>query len=176
MAVVAPSTDKYGAQIDAQIAVYQALVNANRNPLIEYQLQQELNLWQVQAVAHYMVTGWLNAASILLVYSAPSWDGIGQTITRRVAFLQNLYTNAPAMPVGNAGGYGDSGWTTLAAAYAQLLYAKQIELVNRIMDVPGGTPAATMLANLTGVQTAPAGIPYAYSFSSVGFTDADIED
>lgn len=176
MAVTAPSTDPAGAAIDAQIAVLQALVMANANPRIEYNLQQQLNQAQVQAVDHYMVTGWLNAATILASYSAPSWDSVGQTITARVAYLQNLYNNAPAMPPGNANGYGDSGWTTLASAYAQLLYAKQIELVEHIMNVPGGTTAATILANMTGTQTAPAGIPYEYVFNSVGFTDAWIDD
>ena len=176
MAVVAPTTDPQGAAIDAQIAVLQALVTANKNPLIEYQLQQQLNLLQMQAVDHYMVTGWLNAASILALYSAPSWDKTGQVITARVAALQNLYNNALVMPVGNANGYGDSGWTTIASAYAQMLYAKQIELVEHIMGLPGGTSAATILANMTGVQTAPAGIPFEYVFNSVGFTDAWIDD
>lgn len=176
MAVTAPSTDVYGAQIDAQIAVLQALVTAAKNPPVEARLTQELNSWQVRAVEHYMITGWLNAGSnVLVAYSAPAWDSVGKVITARVAFLQNLYNNAPAMPVGNTNGYGDSGWTTIASAYAQMLYAKQIELVEHIMALPGGTPAATMLANLTGVQTAPAGITYNYVFSSVGFTDADID-
>lgn len=177
MTVTAPSADKPGALIDAQIAVLQALVTGNKNPKIEYQLQQALNTAQVQAVDHYMVTGWLNAgSSVLVAYGAPAWDTAGVKIAARVAFLQNLFNNAPAMPVGNAAGYGDSGWTTIAASLAQALYAKQIELVEHIMNLPGGTSAATMLSTLTGVQTNPAGIPYAYVFSSVGFTDADIDD
>lgn len=176
MAVTAPSQDTAGAAIDAQIAVLQAVVSMNKNPAIEYRLQQELNLWQIHAVDHYMVTGWLNAATVLATYQPPAWDAKGKTIAARVAFLQNLFNNAPAMPPGNADGYGGSGWTTIASAYAQALYAKQIELVEHLMDLPGGTPAATILAGLTGSQTAPAGIPYAYAFNSVGFTDADIDD
>ncbi|MGH8335597.1 MAG: hypothetical protein ACRETL_01950 [Gammaproteobacteria bacterium] len=154
----------------------QTLVTTNGNPFVEYQLQQELNKRQVEAVDHYMVTGWLNAAAVLALYSAPSWDQSGQTITARVAFLQNLFNTAPAMPPGNADGYGGSGWTTIASAYAQMLYAKQIELVEHLMALPGGTTAATILSAMTGVQTAPAGIPYAYVFNSVGFTDVWIDD
>lgn len=178
MTVTAPSTDPAGAAIDAQIAVLQALVTGNANPRVEYQLTQELNKWQVEAVDHYMVTGWLNAATILATFSAPAWDKPGQSIAARVVALQTLYTNQLAipMPVGNANGYGDSGWTTIAAAYAQMLYAKQIELVEHIMALPGGTSAATILATMTGVQTNPAGIPYQYVFDSVGFTDAWIDD
>lgn len=179
MAVVAPITDPTGALIDWSIATLQALVSANKNPLVEYQLQQQLNALQVQAVNHYMVTGWVNAGSnVLATYSAPSWDKVGQTITARVAFLQNLYNVAlvTPMPVGNANGYGSAGWTTIASAYAQALYAKQIELVEHLMSLPGGTSAAVMLANLTGVQTAPAGIAYEYVFNSVGFTDEWIDD
>lgn len=177
MAVTAPTTDPAGALIDASIATLQALVTANGNPKVEYQLTQQLNSLQMQAIDHYMVTGWVNAAAILAVFSAPSWDKDGQTITTRVTFLQNLYNAAlvTGMPVGNAQGYGSSGWTTIASAYAQALYAKQIELVEHLMNLPGGTSAATMLSTLTGVQTAPAGIVYEYVFSSVGFTDEDIE-
>lgn len=178
MTVLAPSTDPQGALIDLSIATLQALVTANKNPLIEYQLQQQLNAIQVQAVDHYMVTGWLNAATILLTYSAPAWDKVGQTITARVAALQTLYAKALAagMPAGNKDGFGSAGWTTIASAYAQQLYAKQIELVEHLMDLPGGTSAATMLATLTGFQTTPAGISYEYTFDSVGFTDAWIDD
>lgn len=178
MTVIAPSTDPSGAALDAQIAAIQALVTANKNPSVEYQLQQALNLAQVAAVSYYMVTGWLNAATILLTFSAPAWDKAGQVITARIAALQTIYTKAVAagMPVGNADGYGDSGWTTIAAAYAQTLYAKQIELVEHLMDLAGGTSAATILSTLTGSQTAPAGITYQYTFDSVGFTDAWIDD
>lgn len=172
MAVVAPSTDPAGAAIDAQIAVLQALVNANKNPAIEFQLQQALNAAQVEAVDHYMVTGWLNAATILVTYKPPAWDKTGQTLVARVAFLQNLFNNAPVPPPGNANGYGDSGWVTVAQNYAIQLYAAQVTLVEHIMDLPGGTSAATMLANLTGVQS----FPFEYVFDSVGYTDADIDD
>lgn len=176
MAVTAPAADIYGAQIDAAIAAVQALVTANANPAVLAQLQLQLNQLQVEAVDHYMVTGWLNAGSnVLATYSAPSWDKVGQTLTARVAFLQNLVNNPPVMPPGNADGYGDSGWTTIASNYEQQLYAAQISLVEHIMDLPGGTSAATMLANLTGVQTAPAGIPFNYVFSSVGYTDETID-
>lgn len=176
MTVVAPPVDPAGAALDAQIAVVQALVTANRNPAVEYQLQQQLDTLQVQAVDHYMVTGWLNAATILATFSAPTWDKAGVSLTGRVAFLQGLVNNPPTMPPGNADGYGDSGWTTIASAQQQMLYAKQIELVEHILALPGGTTAATVLSTLTGVQTAPAGIPYQYVFNSVGFTDAWIDD
>lgn len=176
MTVTAPSTDVYGAALDAQIATVQALVNANKNPLTLYQLQQQLNQLQVGAVDHYMVTGWLNAASILTTYSPPTWDKVGQALQTRVAFLQNLVNTAPAPPPGNANGYGGAGWVTVLQNYQQQLYAAQIALVERIMDVPGGTSAATMLATLTGVQTEPGGVPFNYVFNSVGFTDDWIDD
>lgn len=174
--LLAPPPDTAGAQIDEQIAVLQAFVNTNANPLIAYQMQQQLNQWQVEAVVHYMATGWANAGAILAVFQPPLWDVPGQALARRVAFLQNLVNNPPAMPPGNASGYGSDGWTTIAASYAQKLYAAQTALVNRLMDLPGGTTAATILSTMTGAQTAPGGIPYAYKFSSVGFTDEDIED
>lgn len=176
MTVVAPAVDTAGAAIDAAIAAVQALVTAAKNPAVQAQLVEQLNQLQVEAVDHYMVTGWLNAGSnVLATYSAPSWDRVGQTLTARIAFLQNLVNNPPVMPPGNKDGYGDSGWTTIASNYEQQLYAAQISLVEHIMDLPGGTSAATMLANLTGVQTAPAGIPFNYVFSSVGYTDESID-
>jgi hypothetical protein len=160
MSVVAPPLDKDGAALDAQIATIQALVNSNANLLTRYQQTQYLNLLQVEAVDHYMVTGWLNAATILATYSAPSWDKLGQALTARVAFLQNLVNTAPlnnptnpitANPLSN---------------YQQQLYAAQISLVERIMDVPGGTPAATILAAMTGFQS----FTFEYVFSSIGST------
>lgn len=169
MPVVAPSTDIPGQAIDAAIAVAAALVSSNTQ--VQAQYVQSLNQLQMQAVDHYMVTGWLNAATILATYQPPSWDKAGAVIKARVAFLQNLVNNAPVMPVGNVEGYGGSGWTTLAQAYAQMLYAKQIELVEHIMQLPGGTPAATMLANLTGVQS----FVFEYSFTGVGFSDSWID-
>lgn len=176
MAVIAPSADTAGAALDAQIAVVQALVTANANPAVLPQLKLQLNQLQVEAVDHYMVTGWLNAGSnVLATYSAPAWDPTASALAARVADLQALYDNAPTMPVGNAEGYGSSGWTTIASNYLQQLYAAQVSLVERLMDI-GQPTAATMLANLMGVQTAPAGITFAYVFSSVGFTDADIDD
>ncbi len=57
---------------------------------------------------------------------------------------------------------------TVAQNYQAQLYAAQIALVEHIMDVPGGTSAAVMLANLTGFQS----FVFEYSFTSVGFTDA----
>lgn len=171
MTVVAPPLDTAGAALDAQIAQLQALINANKNPLTLYQLQQQLSQLQQQAVDHYMVTGWLNAATILQTYQAPPWDKEGARIAARVSFLQALVNNPPTPPVGNANGYGGSGWVTVAQNYAQALYAKQIELVEHIMQLPGGTTAATMLASLTGFQS----FPFAYSFHSVGFTDMDVE-
>ena len=178
MAVTAPTADTAGIALQAQVATVQALVSATSSSKAVYpSYVQMLNQLQVELVDHFMVTGWLNAGSnILATYAAPAWDGVGKVLTARVAVLQNLYNNAPAMPAGNAEGYGDSGWTSVASNYLQQLYAAQIALVERIMDVPGGTSAATMLANLTGVQTAPAGITYAYVFSSFGFTDAWIDD
>ncbi len=161
MTVVAPPLDAPGAALDAQIAIAQALVTANKNPLVLYQNQQLLNALQVEAVDHYMVTGWLNAATILATYKAPINDPVGAALTARVNALQTLTNNAPAMPAGN------NGWTSLAAEYAQLLYAAQISLVERIMDVPNGTRAATILAALTGFQS----FPFEYVFNSVGYTD-----
>lgn len=163
MTVTAPPLDKQGALLDAQIATVQALVTANKNPRVLYALQQQLNFLQVQAVDHYMVTGWLNAATILTVYQPPNWDKVGATIKARVAFLQALTTGAPAMPAGN------DGWTSLAVAYGELLYAKQIELVEHTMDLPGGTSAATILAAMTGFQS----FVFEYVFSSVGHSETD---
>lgn len=169
--LLAPPPDTAGAKIDAQIAVLQQLVNDNTNSLIEYQLQQALNQFQVEAVDHYMSTGWANAAAILALFPAPAWDHHGQDLTARILFLQNAYNNAPSMPPGNVNGYGGSGWTTIAASLAQRLYAAQTALVDYLMQLPGGTAAATILSGMTGVQTDPGGIPYQYKFSSVGFTD-----
>lgn len=179
MAVVAPSQDTAGAALDAQIrTVNQLIENTSASSPVRASYLQLLNTLQVEAVDHYMVTGWLNAATILATYTAPAWDKVGQGLTARVIALQVLYNTAlvTPMPVGNANGYGDSGWTTLAASYLQTLYAKQIELVEHIIDVPGGTSAATILAAMTGVQTDPGGVPYQYVFDSVGFTDAWIDD
>lgn len=166
MAVVAPSTDPPGAALMAQVAVAQSLVTANANPPVLYQNQQLLNMLQVEAVDHFMATGWLNAAYILQNYTPPAWDSTGQTILARVAFLQALVNNAPPP---NPGAFD---FTSVAASYAVLLYAKQVELVEHIMNFPGGTPAATMLANLTGFQS----FPFEYTFNSVGFTDEWIDD
>lgn len=176
MAVTAPSQDAPGAAIDAAIAVAQALVTANANPLVEAQLKAQLNQLQVEAVDHYMVTGWLNAGSnVLAAYSAPSWDPVSAALAARVTALQSSYDNAPAMPAGNANGYGSDGWTTVKANYLQQLYQAQIQLVERLMDI-GQPTAAAILANLTGAQTAPAGITFQYSFTGVGFTDDWLED
>jgi len=170
--VTAPSADVYGAALDAQIATVQALVAATSPGKAAYpQYVALLNRLQVAAVDHYMVTGWLNAATILASYSSPSWDKTGTVMTARVAFLQNLVNNPPAMPTGNANGFGDSGWTTILQNYQTQLYAAQTSLVEHIMDLPGGTSAATMLANLTGSQS----FTFEYVFSSVGFTDQTIE-
>lgn len=175
MTVVAPPVDAPGAAIDARIAAIQTLVNANKNPSVLYQLVQNLDQAQREAVNHYMVTGWLNAATIIATYTAPSWDRVGQAKLVRIAALQNLVNNPQVMPPGNANGYGGSGWTTILADSQQKLYAAQMDLVQYIMGLPGGTSAATMLANLTGFQTAPGGIPFNYKFNSVGFTDAWID-
>lgn len=177
MSVVAPSQDTAGIALQAAVAASQTLVNATVASDPRYpQYVAELNLLQIELVTHFMMTGWLNAGTnILATYSAPSWDSVGQSMTARVTYLQNLYDNAPAMPAGNANGYGSSGWTTIASNYFQQLYAAQTALVLHLMDLPGGTTAATMLANLTGVQTNPAGIAYQYKFNSVGFTDEWID-
>lgn len=171
MSVTAPSTDPAGAALDVQIAVVQALVAANVNTVRLYGYQQQLNQLQVAAVDHYMVSGWLNAATILATFQPPAWDKVGQAIVARVATLQALVNNPPVMPPGNANGYGSSGWTTIAAAYQQMLYAKQIELVEHIMSTPGETTAATILATLTGSQS----FTFEYVFNSIGFTDAWID-
>lgn len=178
MTVTAPSQDTAGVALQAAVAAAQALVNASSTSDPRYPAYvQGLNLLQVELVTHFMQTGWLNAGSnILATYSAPAWDSVGQALTARVAFLQALYNAAPAMPPGNADGYGGAGWTTIASNYAQQLYAAQTALVLHLMDLPGGTTAATMLANLPGVQTNPAGIAYTYKFASVGFTDEWLDD
>jgi hypothetical protein len=171
MAVVAPSQDAAGAAIDARIVVVQALVNANTNPAVLAANRQLLNQLQVEAVNHYMVTGWLNAATILATYTAPAWDAAGQTLATRVAFLQNLVNNPPAVPPSNPDGYGSNTWVTVAQNYAQALYAAQITLVQHIMDLPGGTSAATILAGLTGSQS----FTFEYTFTGVGYTDQAVE-
>jgi hypothetical protein len=174
MSVTAPSADTAGKVLDSQIVTVQAIVTANASPTAQPAFTQSLNQLQVQAVDHYMVTGWLNAAAILATYSAPAGDAIAQALSARVAALQSSYSNAPAMPPGNADGYGSSGWTTIAANYAQQLYQAQIQLVERLMDI-GQPTAATILSTLTGVQTAPAGITFEYAFTGVGFSDSWIE-
>lgn len=171
MTVTAPSTDPAGAALDAQIAVVQALVTANVNTVRLYGYQQQLNQLQVAAVDHYMVTGWLNAATILETFQPGASDRVGQAIVARVAALQALVNNPRVMPPGNASGYGGAGWTTIAAAYQQMLYAKQIELVEHLMSMPGETTAATILATLSGSQS----FPFEYVFNSVGYTDAWID-
>lgn len=174
MAVTAPSQDTAGAAIGAAIAAVQALVTANANPRVLAQLQGQLNALQVQAIDHYMATGWLNAAAILVAYPAPRWDKVGQALSARVADLQGFYNNAPAMPPGNADGYGSAGWTTIASNYAQQLYQAQIQLVEHLVDI-GQPTAATVLANMTGAQTDPGGIPFEYAFVGVGYTEVDSE-
>ncbi len=177
MTVIAPPPDTAGAALDAAIATAQALVNKTPQSSVLYpQYFAQLNQLQVQAVDHYMVTGWLNAAAILQMYSPQPGDAAGKLLAARVTFLQNLFNNAPPPPPGNVNGYGGSGWVTVAQNYQQQLYAAQIALVERIMSYPGGTSAATILANMTGAQTDPAGIPYQYVFNSVGFTDAWLDD
>lgn len=167
LAVRAPPPDLPGALLDAQIAVAQVLVVTNNNPRTQYYYQQQLNQLQVEAVDHYMVTGWLNAATVLATFQPPSWDNAGQTLKARVAFLQALVNNPPVMPTGNHDGFGDSGWTTVLQNYQAALYAAQIALVEHIMDVPGGTSAATILCSFNGSQS----FVFEYAFSSVGFTD-----
>ena len=174
MAVTAPSVDVYGAQIDAAIATAQALVNATPTSSIVYpQYVQMLNQLQVSAIEHYMVTGWTAANVILQTYQPNSRDANGQTLLARVNFLQNLFNTAPLPPPGNSEGYGGAGWVTVAQNYATALYAAQIALVEWLMQsTVFGTSAATMLANLTGLQS----FPFEYQFNSVGFTDAWIDD
>ena len=171
MTVTAPATDVFGAALDAQIATVQALVNANKNPAVLAGNQALLNQLQVAAVDHYMVTGWLNAGTILASYSAPAWDVVGQTLKARVAFLQNLVNNPPPVPPSNPDGYGSNAYVTVLQNYQQALYAAQIALVERVVDVPGGTTAATILAAMTGFQS----FVFEYVFTSVGNTDAVVE-
>jgi hypothetical protein len=169
MAVTAPPLDTAGAALDAQIAGVQALVNQTSPANAAYPAYvAQLNLLQVEAVEHYMATGWLNAAAILTVYKAPSTDGaFGGPLTQRVNFLEAFvffqYNK-------------QGGWTPVVQNYEELLYAAQATLVRHIMDTPNGTRAATILATMTGTQTDPANIPFEYSFNSVGFTDADEDD
>ncbi len=170
MAVTAPSQDTAGAALDAQIATVQALVTAGDNPAMQPDLALQLNRLQVQAVDHYMVTGWLNAATILATYSAPGWDTVGQAQAARVAALQALVNNVGPMPAGNAAGYGSSGWTTVKSNYQQQLYAAQIGLVEHLMDIAAPT-AAAILSSMTGTQS----FTFEYSFTGVGYSDAWIE-
>ncbi|MDE2096983.1 MAG: hypothetical protein KGL39_07040 [Patescibacteria group bacterium] len=173
MTVVAPSQDTAGIALQAQVATQQALVNTTSSSAAVYPAYAaQLNLLQVELVEHFMVTGWLNAATILATYQPPAWDKVGQTLAARVAALQTLVNNAPAAPAGNADGYGAGGIVWILQNYQQQLYAAQIALVERIMDVPGGTSAATMLANLTGSQS----FTFEYTFTSIGFTDTWIDD
>jgi dienelactone hydrolase len=160
VSVTAPPLDTGGAALDAMIVVAQNLANSNANLRTLYQAQQYLNQLQVEAVDHYMVTGWLNAATILATYSAPPWDVVGQRLKARVAFLQNLVNNAPANNPTNP------VTANPLSNYQQQLYQAQIQLVERIMDVPGGTSAATMLANLTGFQS----FTFEYVYTSIGST------
>ena len=172
MSVVAPPQDPAGAAIDAAIAAQQALISTTQNLAVQAQYLLELNQLQVQAVEHYMVTGWLNAATILETYQPPPSDKVGQALVARVSFLTELVANAPPPPPGNADGYGSAGWVTVLQNYQAQLYAAQITLVEHIMDLPAGTPAATMLATLTGFQS----FVFEYSFTGVGYTDAWIDD
>jgi hypothetical protein len=166
--VIAPAADLPGALLDARIATVQAIVNAAVNKkTLDAQIQL-LNQLQVAAVDHYMVTGWLNAATILASYQPLTQDKAGQTLKARVAFLQGLVNNPPIMPAGNHDGFGDSGIVTILQNFQQQLYAAQTSLVEQIMNFPGGTSAATMLANLTGSQS----FTFQYVFSGVGFSDA----
>lgn len=175
--LLAPPPDASGIALQTQIATVQALVNATTTDAAVYPAYgQLLNGLQIEIVDHFMSTGWANAAAILAIWQPPAWDKVGQALASQVAFLQNLYNNTPAMPPGNANGYGGSGWTTIASNYLQQLYTAQTALVDHLMTLPGGTAAATILSGMTGSQTAPAGIPYTYKFASVGFTDADTED
>lgn len=158
----APPADLPGQKLDAELDVVYVLA---ANDPVRYDAL--LNKLEVQAVDHYMVTGWLNAATVLAMFQPPSWDKVGQALKVRVAFLQNLINNPPVMPVGNHYGYGDSGWTTILQNFQQQLYAAQIQLVEHIMDLPGGTSASTILNTFTGSQS----FPFAYRFASVGFTE-----
>lgn len=169
--VIPPPPDLGGIALDAQMRTVSALTQVAPLPILT-QYQMQLNQLQVALIDHYMVTGWLNAATIIAKYPAAANDKVGQALTARVAFLQNLVNNAPAPPPGNANGYGGAGWTTVGQAYAEMLYAKQIELVEQIMNYPAGTSASTMLINMTGFQS----FPFEYVFNSVGFTDAWIDD
>ena len=168
--VIAPPQDTGGLQLQAAVVAAQnATLIASPFTLISQCAL--VNQLQVEVVDHFMATGWLNAAAILALYQPPSGDRVGQALAARVAFLQNLYDNAPAPLPGNASGYGSSGWVTVAQNYQQQLYAAQITLVEHIMDVPGGTPASTILGTMTGFQS----FPFEYVFNSVGFTDAWID-
>lgn len=165
MTVLAPPLDTAGAALDAQIAVVQALVTANKNPLVLYQNVQLLNSLQMQAVNHYMSTYWLAADVILASYSPPAWDKVGARLLTRIAGLQTLVNNAP-LPNPLA-----SGWTDPANGYKILLYQTQTECVDYMMALPGGTTAATLLSAMTGSQSR----PFDYVFSSVGFTSEALE-
>lgn len=185
MTITAPPPDIAGAALDTDIATVQALITgglvsftadstlitadelltvdyfvAARNDFFQYSYQQLLNHLQVEAVDHYMVTGWCSADRILQTFAPPT-DPITQTLAARVADLAALVANAPAALPGNAAGYGSAGWTTVLQNYQQQLYAAQISLVERMMDVAAPT-AASILATMTGVQS----FPFEYSSQS----------
>ena len=171
MTVTAPSTDVYGAKLDAQIATVQTLVNTvSPSKAVYPSYVNLLNSLQIAAIDHYMVTGWLNAATILATYSAPLWDKVGVVLTARIAALQAKVNSPPTMPAGNSEGFGSSGWTTILQNFQAQLYAAQITLVEHLMDFPGGTRAAIMLANLTGSQS----FVFEYVFSSVGHDQSSV--
>lgn len=165
--VVAPPQDAPGAALMASIiAAEQAAIAAESasSPTVPAFLAL-INQLQVQAVDHFMVTGWLNAASILALYQPPAWDQVGQTLAARVAFLQNLVNiTPPAVGLPNNVGF--------LANFQQQLYQAQIQLVEHIMDLPGGTSAMTILTTMTGFQS----FPFEYVFTSIGSTDTEAMD
>lgn len=192
--VIAPPPDTAGIILQAQVATVQAIANeSSTNPMVLSQAQQLLNQLQVELVDHFMVTGWLNAATILgtpavandiltesgayeaaesgvriaadaggtlaVGYGPPAWDKTGQMLLAGIANTQALVNaTAPTSPV--------------LSNYQQLLYQQQRELVDYVMALPGGTSAATILATMTGFQS----FPFEYTFTSVGFTDQEIDD
>jgi hypothetical protein len=177
MTVTAPPLDPAGAALLAGIAAVQALVTANTNPRVQFNLQQQLNALQCQAVDHFMATNWVSAARILAAcITVPLWtfadsnmtfdnaaytfDGVflGDTgpidfkiaaLGARIARVQTI-VNSGANP-------------TTQPFYVQLLNALQMELVDYYMN-SAQILASYILSTMTGAQSTPFNYVSNYTF------------
>lgn len=178
MTVTAPTIDVFGTALQAQVTAAQTLVNATSVSSVQYpSYAYQLDQLQRALVVHFMMTGWLHAGTnILASFSPPAWDKVGQANKTRIATLQTLVNNAPVTPPLPADPGSAQATKSIQYSYQQWLYNAQVDQVQHLMDLPGGSSAASMLSTLTGVQTTVPGYKYQYSFSSVGFTDEWIDD